>query len=192
MNELSYATTNTGKFLSMQRALEGIPVTQVALDIPEPRSSDVQEIAAAKVKFAYERIQKSVIVLDGGFYIHSLNGFPRAFVNFALETIGLEGILKLIEGKDRACEFRECLAYLDDTLPEPRYFVGKVEGTIADAPKGMMQKHLWSQLSRIFVPLDSNTTHAEMTYTEYMQRKVANVNSCTRAFATWYKDPARK
>jgi len=67
--------------------------------LPEPRSDDLREIAKEKVLFAYKKIRKPCIVLDFGFYIHSLNGFPKAFVNFVLETIGIEDILKLVDGK---------------------------------------------------------------------------------------------
>lgn len=47
-------------------------------------------------------------------FIHELNGFPRAYVNHALDTIGIEGILKLMKGvANRYCEFRSCLAFYD-------------------------------------------------------------------------------
>lgn len=103
MKQIYFATKNRGKVNSVSSALSkyGIEVVQVALDIPEPRSDDLREIAKEKVLFAYEQIQKPCIALDAGFYVHSLNGFPKAFVNFALETIGIEGILRLVEGKPR-------------------------------------------------------------------------------------------
>ena len=37
------------------------------------------------------------MAMDADFCIDALNGFPKAFVNFALDTIGVEGILKLME-----------------------------------------------------------------------------------------------
>ena len=52
--------------------------------------------------------------MDCGFWIDELDGFPKAFVNFALDTIGIQGILKLMEGKEnRDCRFTECLSYYD-------------------------------------------------------------------------------
>jgi inosine/xanthosine triphosphate pyrophosphatase family protein len=65
----------------------GIKVVQVPLDIPEPRSDDVEEIAKEKVRYAFNEIGKPCVALDAGFYIGSLNGFPKAFVNFALSTM---------------------------------------------------------------------------------------------------------
>lgn len=62
--------------------------------------------------------------MDTDFRIDELNGFPRAFVNFSLDTIGISGILKLMEGKEnRKCAFNECLAYYDGK--EIYYFYGK-------------------------------------------------------------------
>lgn len=167
--KLHYATTNPGKFHSLQKDFQNTPIEliQVPLDLPEPRSADVQEIAHAKIVAAYKQIQQPVVVLDAGFYIFSLNGFPKAYVNFALETIGIKGILKLAAGKVRHCEFRECFAYLAPGLNEPHYFFRRYPGTLATAPSGQMAKHLWSPLSLIFIPEESTKTLGAMTKAEY-------------------------
>jgi XTP/dITP diphosphohydrolase len=169
--ELYFVTTNPGKVESLQRDLGkyGISVVQEPRDLIEPRSSDVQEIAQAKITEAYAKIHQPTIVVDAGFYIHSLNGFPRAFVNFALDTIDLEGILNLVVNKPRECEFRECLAYMDATLSEPIYLLSHVKGKLAYEPQGVMQKHLWSRLGLIFIPDGSSKTLASMTLDEYTQ-----------------------
>ena len=157
------------------------------MDIPEPRSSDVQEISKEKVIFAYNKLKKPVIALDAGFFINSLNGFPRAFVNFTLETIGLEGILNLVEGKERSCEFRECLSYLDDSLSEPQYFIENVKGTLSHEIKGFLQDHLWSKLGLIFIPEGNIKTLAEMNYQEYVEwRKSKEKESYSRLFYEWF------
>ena len=76
------------------------------------------------VKQAYDLVKRPCIALDTDFRIDELNGFPRAFVNFSLDTIGIDGILKLMEGKkNRKCAFNECLAYYDGK--EIHYFYGK-------------------------------------------------------------------
>src|SRR3989338_10669833 len=105
---INYVTTNVGKVRSLERHLNpyGIEVVHKPIDLPEPRADDVQVIAEHKARFAYEIVKEPLVVLDAGFYIDSLNGFPRAYVNSALDTIGIEGILKLVERKKRDCEFR--------------------------------------------------------------------------------------
>lgn len=193
--EIYFATTNKGKVQSLQRDLEGhgISVIQKPINLAEPRSSDVQEIAAAKISEAYSIIQKPTIVIDAGFYIHSLNGFPRAFVNFALETIGNEGILKLVDGKSRGCEFRECLAYMDNLLKEPKYFTRRICGFLSDKPRGLMQKHLWSRLGLIFIPENGNKTLAEMTLDEYKNWKEipGEKNSHGEMLYSWFSANGR-
>ena len=68
-------------------------------DMNEPRSDDVKYISKFKVLEAYKLVNKPCISQDSGFWIDELNGFPKAFINFVLETIGIKGILKLMEGK---------------------------------------------------------------------------------------------
>ena len=193
--EIYFATTNHGKVQSLQRDLGkyDISIIQQSIELIEPRSSDIQEIAQSKIQQAYIQIQKPTIVIDAGFYIDELNGFPRAFVNFSLETIGLEGILKLVENKSRGCEFRECLAYMDQTLEEPKYFITHIKGQLADTQRGSMQKHLWSKLGLIFIPEGSKKTLAEMSYDEYLEwRKISREkNSLGQKLYEWISTRAK-
>jgi len=187
---ITYVTTNIGKVKSLQRHLEPyqIGVIQKAVELPEPRSSDVKLIAEHKARSAYKILKEPLVVLDAGFYIPSLNGFPRAFVNFTLETIGLEGILTLVGGKERDCEFRECLAYMDGTQTEPICFTSAIKGFIAEKPKGKMQNHLWSPLALIFVPPNTGRTLGEMTPEEYASfwKDYPRESSCQKQFGEWY------
>jgi len=156
--------------------------------LPEPRDDDVKPIAEYKARYAYNELNKPLVVLDAGFYIDSLNGFPKAFTNFALETVGLEGILRLVEGKERNCEFRHCLAYLDGNLNQPRCFTSSVRGIIAEGPRGTMQPHLWSKLGLIFIPQDSDKTLGEMSPEEYasFSKNHPQETSCQKQFGEWY------
>lgn len=189
MNHIYFATKNKGKVDSIKNVLSnhGIEVTHVPLDLPEPRSDDLREIAKEKVLFAYRYIKNPCIVLDVGFYIPSLNGFPKAFVNFVLETIGIEGILKLVDGKIRDCEFRNCLAYLDDTFLKPLYFESNVEGSLSEFPRGEIKDYHWSKLSSIFIPKKAVKTLAEMTFDEYQNwRLQRHKDSFATKFAEWF------
>lgn len=189
MNKIYFATENKAKVKSLSNILSnhGIEVCHVQLELPEPRSDDLREIAKQKVLFAYEHIKKPCVALDVGFYIPSLNGFPRAFVNFAIETIGIAGILKLNEGKKRDCEFRNCLAYLDPRISEPVYFESRVKGQLSETPCGKLRDYHWSKLSSIFVPNNARKTLAEMTFGEYQHwRMQAHKNSFATKFAEWF------
>lgn len=124
MEEIVFVTHNKGKIASAKKQLEGVNVKIFEYDLDEPRSDDIKYISKAKVEEAYELVKKPCISLDCGFWIEELKGFPRAFVNFSLDTIGIKGILKLMEGKEnRKCAFNECLAYHDGK--DIHYFYGK-------------------------------------------------------------------
>ena len=189
MKKIYYATTNKAKVYSLSSVLAkyDIAVIQAPINVEEPRTDDLREIAMHKVRSARDVLNKPVVALDSGFYIHALNGFPRTFVNFALGTIGLRGILKLVEDKPRGCEFRNCLAYLDDKLHEPVCFESTIPGTLADAPRGELREYAWSELFLVFVPRSKDKTLAEMTRDEYQKaREEIHANAYSTQFGEWF------
>jgi len=191
MNRIYFATRNEGKVKTVTASLakHGIEVIHRPLELPEPRSDSLQIIARDKVLFAYRQIQQPCIAIDSGFYIHSLNGFPRTMPNFALQTIGIEGLIKLVEEKPRGCEFKNCLAYADDSLREPRYFESSVKGSISDSPRGTNEDHAWSKLSLIFIPEGRDLTLAEMSPEQYQQwREERREDSFYAPFASWLNE----
>lgn len=103
--------------------------------------------------------------MDSGFFIEELNGFPRAYVNHALETIGVEGILKLMEGKEnRNCKFKECLVYYDgDTM---KFFEAETKGTLSSEIRGLYTNKNWSKLSYIFQVKEVGKTIAKLNDNE--------------------------
>jgi XTP/dITP diphosphohydrolase len=101
MSSLYFATNNLWKF---ERAKiyfreRNIQLQQLAIELPESRSEDVKTIAKEKAVYAFKKLKQPVFVMDAGFYITSLNGFPATFVQFCEKYIGSEGIIKLMEGK---------------------------------------------------------------------------------------------
>lgn len=190
MKQIHFATKNRGKVSSLVRVLSSydIEVVQVQLGLPEPRSDDLMEIAREKIVFAYRYIRGPCVAHDSGFYIHSLNGFPRAFVNFALKTIGIKGILKLVEGENRECEFRNCLAYLDNHLSSPVYFESGISGKLSEESRGVVADYHLSGLSTIFIPDGETKTLGEMSSEEYLGwgGGVANRNRFAKEFAKWF------
>ena len=189
--KIYFATTNLGKVHTLNRNLKkyGITVTHAPMDLIEPRSSEIQEIALAKINQAYKKIKKPTIVIDSGFYVHALKGFPRAYVNFALETVDLEGILNLVKEKSCECEFRDCLAYMDETLKEPKFFISNFKGSIAKEPRGTLTERMWSRLWLIFIPTGSDKTLAEMSEKDYLayKKKIGKKDSVGMQLAYWLK-----
>ena len=187
VDEIIFVTHNKGKIASAQRALKNVNLKIFEYELEEPRSDDIKYISKYKVEQAYKIVNKPCISLDCGFWIDELNGFPRAFVNFALETFGIQGILKLMEGKDnRKCRFTECLSYYDGN--ELKQFMGYHEGFLSEKVLGKDTSDKWSELWYIYIPYGYDKTLAQMTEEERENRiRNKSVNSMEE-FAKWYEE----
>lgn len=185
--EIIFVPHNTGKIKSAEKYFKNLKFNTFNYELDEPRSDDIKEIATAKVKQAYEIVKRPCIALDTDFRIDELNGFPRAFVNFSLETVGIQGILKLMEDKsNRKCAFNECLAYHDGK--EIHYFYGKHPGNLSKQIQGKDRKEKWSDLWYIFKPEGFDKTLAEMDEKERENRKdVDGSYSAMEKFAEWHQ-----
>ena len=188
MEEIVFVTHNKGKAKSAQRYFDNIKFITYDFELDEPRSDDLKEIATKKVVQAYEKLKKPCIALDAGFFIDELNGFPKAFVNFALETIGIDGILKLMENKEnRTCRFEECLAYHDGK--QIHYFYGRHPGNLSYDIEGKDREEKWSDLWYIFKPKYFEKTLAQMDEKEREERrKIDGSYEALQEFAKWYKE----
>ena len=198
MDEIVFVTHNKGKIASAKRNLKDINFSIFEYELDEPRSDDIEYISKAKVMEAYQIVKKPCISLDCGFWIDELQGFPKAFVNFALETIGIKGILKLMEGKEnRDCRFTECLSYFDGN--KLHQFMGKHEGILSKEIIGIDTEKRWSDLWYIFIPKGYKKTLAQMTDEERELRNIEKEHneelkkysiSAMDEFVKWYKNEA--
>ncbi|UCF08751.1 MAG: XTP/dITP diphosphatase [Thermoplasmata archaeon] len=166
MKEISFATTNKGKMLEAEKLLSqlGYQVRQLKISYPEIQASSLQEVATFGIHWIYSEAEVvgAVMLEDAGLFIHALNDFPGPFSKFIFETIGLEGTLKLMEGKkDRSAHFESCFAYAEKGS-EPKVFKGRVDGTLASEPRG---EHGFGY-DPIFVAEGETKTFAEMEIEE--------------------------
>lgn len=135
--EIIFVTTNKGKLEEAKDigAHYGIGFIPNNYDAYEPRSPDPVEIAVESAKDAYARIQKPLIVEDSGFFIDEFKGFPGTYSAYVFKTIGVEGVLKLMEGvEDRRATMVSAVAYTDGE--QVKTFKGDVRGTVPDSQKG--------------------------------------------------------
>ena len=191
MQKLLYATTNSGKVLSLRKHLQphGFDIEWASIAIPEPRFDSVQRTAQFKAMYAFQELKRPVVTNDSGFFIRDLNGFPGTFVNFALNTININGLLRLADGTDRVCEFRHALAY-DDGLDGVEVFCDVVPGSIAPEPRGAFNaSYHWSPLATIFIPAGQEKTLGQMSLIEYFHwsEQMAPKPRYYELFAAWYK-----
>ncbi|MCT4613159.1 MAG: hypothetical protein N4A47_07320 [Clostridia bacterium] len=185
MKEIVFVTSNKGKIESARKELKGVSVLAYEAELIEPRSEDIKEIAKQKVMQAYNIVKKPCIAVDVGFFVKELNGFPKAYVNHMLGTIGVEGLIKLMKGAgDRSAEFRHCLAYYDGEIF--KFFEDKAEGSISESIRGNDNAKKWSELWYIFIPKWTDKTLAEFTEEDYKKHLENKDDKCMQDFAKWY------
>ncbi len=133
---ITVVTSNENKAREVAAFFAGVAeVTHTFLEIPEFRDNDVGVIAEEKARYAWNALQCPLIVDDTGFFVAALNGFPGPYAAYVLDTIGMEGILRLLEGADnRFAYFETAIAYADNE-GFIHVFRGIVEGTIV-SPRG--------------------------------------------------------
>lgn len=158
MKDLIYVTGNKYKVFTAKKFLEpyGINVIGKKIHCPEIQADSIEEVAKFSAEYACKALGCAVLKNDMGLVIPSLNGFPSAYTHYVEDTLGEEGILKLMEGvENREAYFLECLAYAEPGK-ETKVFISKTEGTIDFTKSG---EYGWSW-DRIFIPKGQSITMA--------------------------------
>lgn len=135
---ITYITGNWAKIDSAKKALEplGYTIDNLKIDVPEIQADDVTEVSKYSAKWACEKLGKAVLVNDSGLFVKSLKGFPGVYTHYADDTIGEDGLLKLMEGiEDREAYFKESIAYCEPG-GEPIVFEGITNGRIDTKKSG--------------------------------------------------------
>lgn len=117
-SKLFFVTTNRHKFEEAERAFEAagleIPLEQASIDAPEiqaDRPAQVVEFTRAEVRRDF---RGAFFVEDTALTIDALDGFPGIYASYVYGTIGLPGVLALMEGVpegERTATFESCIAY---------------------------------------------------------------------------------
>lgn len=127
-----FMTENTDKFREAKSILDtqGVQIRQLKRAKVEIQDSSLEKIARHAVKTASVDHPGLLLVEDSGLFIDALRGFPGPFSSYAYETIGLKGILGLMEGRNRSAYFQTSIAVGSAALL-PRTFTGIVRGSIS-------------------------------------------------------------
>lgn len=158
MKKITYITGNQYKVVGAKGFLEplGFEIDAKDIDCLEIQADTMEEVAKFSSKYASNLLKKNTLKNDSGLVIPSLKGFPGVYTKYVEKTLGVDGVLKLLdEIEDRSAYFIEVLAYTEYGK-EPVTFTSKTEGTIAKAPSG---ENGWSW-DFIFIPKGENKTLA--------------------------------
>lgn len=136
--KITLVTGNWAKIEQAKKFLEpaGFEVDNVKMDTIEIQADSIEEVAKYSAKWASEQLKKNVVKNDTGIVIEALKGFPAAYTHYVQDTIGEEGILKLMEGiENRKAKFVQALAFCEYGK-EPVVFTSETEGTISFKKEG--------------------------------------------------------
>ncbi|HUT00582.1 MAG TPA: XTP/dITP diphosphatase [Candidatus Thermoplasmatota archaeon] len=167
MNELFFITSNKGKVQEAAEKLQplGFSVVQKNLGYPELQADSLEEVAAWGATYVQERFEFPFMLEDAGLFIDAVNGFPGVYSKFVFFTIGLDGILRLLEKKEnRKAVFRSVYAY-SEPGKKPMIITGECKGTISTKKQGT---HGFGY-DPIFIPDGADKTFGEMTVDEKNQ-----------------------
>lgn len=156
MLPLIFVTQSQGK-LQEAEALLGYALQNHPLDLPEIQSIAVEEVVAAKAKYAYELLQSPVMVDDTGLYIDAWGGLPGALVKWFLKGTGAAGICKMLDSFVERTAYAESIVGVYDG--ELHIYRGRVKGRIAPGPVGD-NGFGWDP---IFIPDGETQTFGQMT-----------------------------
>ncbi|WP_297487594.1 XTP/dITP diphosphatase [Thermococcus sp.] len=179
---LAFVTSNPGKVEEARKYFKplGVEVYQLHIEYPEIQADTLEEVAEYGLEWLAERFEGPFFLDDSGLFIAALNGFPGVYSAYVYKTLGIGGILKLLEGEtNRRAHFRSVVAYWDG---EVHLFTGKVEGMITAEPRGAGG----FGFDPVFMPDGFDRTFAEMTTEE--KNLISHRGRALKAFAEWLKE----
>ena len=178
-----FATGNREKLREVTDILQGYPlmIEQVDAKGVEIQSNSIEEIAKESATTAAQRTNLPVFVEDTGLFIQGLNGFPGPYAAYVHRTIGLRGVLALMENAPtREAYFLSAVAF---AAPEIKsvVFTGKAPGRIAASARGSGG----FGYDPIFEPEGGGgRTFGEMSLVE--KNRLSHRALAVRKFAEWY------
>ncbi len=101
-----FVTSNTGKFEEAKLAFSDLNVElkqfhPSSFEFIEPQHHQLEFIAQSKLEQAQSYLDSkgevaNVLVEDAGLFIDALDGFPGVYSSYVFDTIGLDGIVRLL------------------------------------------------------------------------------------------------
>ena len=164
---INFVTSNENKVREFQSILGNrVKLNHIAIEYPELRSDDPEEIARLAAKQLADKLGKKIVVEDSGLFIKALNGFPGTSSAYIHKRIGLKGILRLMKGvKNREAMYMTAVGYCEPGK-KPVSFLGVEKGNIAGKIRG---KNGFGH-DPIFIPEGSRKTFGEVTNSEEVKK----------------------
>lgn len=149
-----------------------------SMDLFELQGNPV-EISTEKCKQAIDHCDGPVIVEDTSLCFNALNGLPGPYVKWFYESIGNQGLYKMLDGyEDKTCYAQCILSFSLGKGHDIKVFVGASDGVVVE-PKGE-NNFGWDS---IFQPVGYHKTFAEMERSE--KNKISHRYKAFREFKSY-------
>ena len=179
---LWFVTQNAHKYQEARRILDpfGIKIRMLASPKTEIQSTNLGEVAKFAAEEAAEKHNRRVLVEDSGLFVRVLNGFPGPFSSYVHETIGVEGLLRLMSRQTRREAYFQASLALASPRESSQEFSGKVRGTISHKSVGTNG----FGFDPIFIPRGTRKTFAQGG--SQFKDKYSHRATAFRKLAVWY------
>jgi XTP/dITP diphosphohydrolase len=187
--EFYFATHNAHKIAEAEAALSPLSIKVSKLEQQfekvEIQHPNLEEIARTALGIIVNDVKLNIFVEDSGLFIHELNGFPGPYSAYVFETLGVDGILKLMNGaKNRKAEFRSSVAFGSG---------GKILAVFSSVAEGTLTLQSRGEsvfgFDPIFVPIWTNKTFGEMSMTE--KNVYSHRSKALKKLGFWYENASK-
>ncbi|MFW9894179.1 MAG: RdgB/HAM1 family non-canonical purine NTP pyrophosphatase [Candidatus Thorarchaeota archaeon] len=143
-NTIYFVTGNTHKFNEglefFTNANVSFKLRQKDIETVEIQAKTLKDVALFKLNSVKPKIESSFFIEDAGFFVDiPLKGFPGVYSSYVLNTIGNEGILRLINDfENTKAHFSAIISLYFKPLDTIKLFEGIVSGRVSKEIKGKM------------------------------------------------------
>ena len=131
--KIYFVTTNKHKVQEVKEILKGyaLEIEQLNEEYAENHDESLEKIVENAVKELARKLEKPVVIEDTGLFFEAYAGFPGALPKFVFNSLGFQGIFKLLQGENRKAYFKTVVGFCEPGQ-EPVLFSAKMEGEITE------------------------------------------------------------
>jgi len=139
--KITFVTGNKHKFAEVAAVINKefpeIEVLQSTMEPTEIQADNLEDVAKVKATSIQHSVNPPYFIEDAGFFVDDgCQGFPGPYSHYVMDTIGCQGILKLLGlSKARKAHFESVIAFIDKT-GQLRMFKGINSGHVAYEARG--------------------------------------------------------
>ena len=115
MSKITLVTGNRYKLKEVRGIFSefNIEIDNLDMDKPEMKFDTIKETAAYSAAELAKKLNRPVMVDDTGMFFEAYNNFPGPNPKFVFQSIGYDGIFRLLKDKSRKAYFASAAAYCE-------------------------------------------------------------------------------